>query len=98
MRKKHPTENYNQLGNLLERYKKHFKPPQASVEKVCISAIRDISGIPLGAHQITYTVNSRTIAINAPSLIKSELKTHHTAILIELEKRLGIGGAPTTII
>jgi hypothetical protein len=98
MRRKLPTENYNQLGNLLERYKKHFKPPQASVEKVCISVIKDITGMPLGAHQITYTVHSRTVTIKAPSLIKSELKTHHTAILLELEKRLGLGGAPTTII
>lgn len=98
MRRKNPTENYNQLGNLLERYKKHLKPPQASVEKVCVSVIKDLTDIPLGSHQIGYTVSSRTMTIKAPSLIKSELKTHHTAILKELEKRLGIGSAPQTII
>ena len=98
MRRKRPEQNYNQLGNLLERYKKQLKPPQASVEKVCVSVVADLTGIPLGAHQITYTVSSRTITIKASSLIKSELKTHYTAILLELEKRLGLGSAPTTII
>ena len=98
MKKKDPTENNNQLGNLLQRYKKCFTPPQASVEKECIIVIKKICDIGLLPHQVSYTVATRTIAIKAPSLLRSELRFHHEAILIELKKYLGDKNSPNTII
>ena len=98
MKKKDPTENHSQLGNLLERYKRCFTPPQASVEKECITVIKEVCDIGLLPHQVSYTVSTRTIAIKAPSLLRSELRLHHEAILVALGKRLGNKNSPHTII
>jgi len=96
--KKDPSFNKNQLGNLLERYKTHFQPPQASVEKECILVIKDVTGIELTKQQISYSVVTRTLVIKAPSLIRSELKTKHPLILKELSGRLGSKNPPVAII
>ena len=96
--KKDPTGNINQLGNLLERYLKVLKPPQASVEKECIEVIKEITTLELKPHHIKYTVGSKTISITAPSILRSELRRFHPEIIQELQKRLGAQNAPTTII
>jgi hypothetical protein len=96
--RKDPNQNENQLGNLLERYKKILKPPQASVEKEAILVIKELTSITVHSHQISYTVGSRTLVIKTPSIIRSELKSHHPAIIKELQGRLGAQNAPTTII
>jgi predicted nuclease of predicted toxin-antitoxin system len=98
MKKKDPTENQSQLGNLLLRYKTHFRPPQASVERECILVIKDITGIDVGIHQITYNVPTQTIILKTPSLVTSELKTKYSAILSALQKRLNSPNPPKTII
>jgi len=98
MRKKDPSDNDRQLGRLLERYKTLLKPPQASVEKECIAVIEEMTGIALKPHQVRYTVSSRTITIKAPSILRSELSFHRTAILEVLKNRLGDTSAPTAII
>jgi hypothetical protein len=97
MKKKDPTENLSQLGNLLLRYKKKFKPPQASVEKVAIEVIAEVCGYTLLPHQIEYTVSTKTLTIKAPSLVRSELKTHTVRILQLLRERL-LDSAPTTLL
>jgi hypothetical protein len=96
--KKDPNENKNQLGNLLERYKRILKPPQATVEKEAIIVIATLTNITLLPHQLSYTVSSRTLIIKAPSIIRSELKIHHPAIVKDLQGRLGAQNAPSTII
>jgi hypothetical protein len=98
MRKKDPTENQNQLGNLLERYKRILHPPQATVEKEAIDVIKNLTGITVKNNQLRYSVGTRTLSISAPSLIRSELRSRHREILTELQKRLGVAHAPTAII
>jgi hypothetical protein len=97
-KRKDPLENKNQLGNLLERYKKLIKPPQATVEKEAIVVIEGLTTIKLLSHQLTYTVGSRTLIIKAPSIICSELRVHHPVIIKELQRRLGAQNAPITIL
>ncbi len=96
--KKSPTSNEQQLGNLLARYKNHFKPPQASVVKECLEVIQDVCGIILEQKHLTYTVSNKTLTVQTSSLVRSELKTNHQAITKELEKRLGAHNAPKVII
>lgn len=98
MKKKPAQENGQQLGNLLARYKERFKPPQASVVKECVEVIGVVTGITLQQHQLTYTVSTRTITVQASSLIRSELKTHQQAITKALQERLGAHNAPKVII
>lgn len=85
------------LGDLFERYRTHFKAPQATIEKEFINVVKDVTGFTLSANQVTYTVSTRTISLQAPSLIKSELKFHHTAILQKLVEQLGKDGSPKVI-
>jgi len=96
--KKDPTQNENQLGNLLARYKKIFKPPQASVEKECIAVIIEVCGITLLPHQIEYQVATKTLQLKTPSLLRSELKLKSGLILAELAKRLDASTTPTTLL
>lgn len=98
MQKKDPSQNSAQLGNLLERYKKIFKPPQASVEKEAIEVVKHVCGIQLLPHQLSYTVATKTLYIKAPSLLRSELLMHRSTIVTELRTRLGEGNAPTTLL
>lgn len=98
MKKKSPNENRAQLGNLLERYKKILKPPQATVEKEAIVVIKELTNIGVLPHQLTYIVATKTLVLKTPSIIRSELKVHHLAIIKELQSRLGAQNAPHTIL
>lgn len=95
--RKPPTDNGQQLGNLIERYKRILKPPQASVEKQAIETIANITGIVLQADQVGYQTGSRTLIIKAPSLVRSELLLSYDAILKALQAELGTANAPTHI-
>lgn len=85
------------LGDLFEKYRNHFKAPQASVIKECAFVIKEVSGFDVPVEKITYNVNTKTININLPSVFKSELKFHHQNILKKLEEKLGIETAPKNI-
>lgn len=87
-----------QLGDLFEKYRLRLKAPQSTVEKECVVVIREVAGFTITAAQVTYTVSTRTISLQVPSLLKSELRFHHTAILQELENRLGRDGCPKVIL
>lgn len=86
------------LGDLFEKYRTHFKAPQASVEKECVAVVKEVTGFTLTQEQVSYTVSTRTISLQVPSLLKSELRFHYAAILSKLTERLGKDGAPKTIL
>ena len=77
------------VGDLFEKYKVRFKAPQATVEKACALAIKEVTGFTVKDEQIVYTVSNRTLRVNVPSVLKSELRFHQEAILTELEAQLG---------
>jgi len=85
------------LSTILEKFQKRFTPPQASVEKRVAELICELTPLTVTADQITYSVPSRTISIQVPSILKSELQHHKTAILGRLEKEMGVTNCPKTI-
>jgi hypothetical protein len=87
-----------QIGSLFERYQKVLKAPQASVEKELIVVVKEVCGYDLQRTQVRYVVASRTIYLQVPSLLRSELKFYHTRILEALQARLGGDSAPKTIL
>lgn len=87
-----------QIGDLFERYRTRIKAPQASVEKVCVEVIKDVTGYTVTIKQVTYTVATRTLSIQVPSVLKTELKFHYATILQTLEKRLGTTTSPKVIL
>ena len=86
------------IGDLFEKYRTKFKAPQASVEKACIEVIKEVTGFDVTLDQVTYTISTRTIYIQAPSILKSELRFHYTEIIKKLEDELGKDGSPQTIL
>ncbi len=82
------------VKDLFEKYRKHLQAPQKSVELESIRVIGEITNITLKEQQVAYTVFSRTLAIQAPSILKQEIKKNQEAILKELKARLGEKSAP----
>ena len=86
------------VGSLFEKYKLRLKPPQGSVINKVIEVIEDITGITLEKTQIKYSIHTKVISLNAPSLIKQEIKLKQDEILIHLKARLGVINTPTLIL
>ncbi|MCA9354093.1 MAG: hypothetical protein KC877_01085 [Candidatus Kaiserbacteria bacterium] len=97
-------ENYStpkamkQMSDLFEKYKNHFKPPQASVEKVVVEAIEAIAGFEVSIEQVTYTVSTKTVSLAIPSILKTELRMRQKDILEYLQRSLGKNNAPVAIL
>lgn len=86
------------VGDLFEKYRKHFKAPQATVEKACAKVIKKVSGFDVSPENITYTVSTHTISLQVPSVLKSELRFYNEKILQQLQQDLGETGAPKLIL
>jgi len=86
------------VGSLFEKYKQRLKPPQGSVIKEVIEVIIDLTGITLENKQIKYSIHTKIISIQAPSLIKQEIKLKQDEILLHLKARLGINNTPNLIL
>lgn len=85
------------VGDLFESYKKRLKAPQATVEKTFIEVTKEVTGFTLQKSQVSYTVSTRTISLQVPSILKSELSFQYEAILKQLEQTLGQTGCPKKI-
>lgn len=96
--KKPATENAVQIGNLLSKYRSNLQPPQASIEKAYIKAVDEVLGLSLTSNQVSYTVATKTIFIQAPSIIKTEIKRKQPQILSALEKHLPNNSKPETVL
>jgi hypothetical protein len=86
------------VGSLFARYQKILVPPQASVEKRFVEIVCEITPLTITKNQVAYSVSSRTISLTAPSVIKSELQHHKTAILEKLASEMGVKNAPKVIL
>ncbi len=85
------------ISDLFARYKNIIKPPQASVIKEFIEVCKEVSGLDIKNEQCSYVLSTKTIYLQTPSLIKSELMQKKSQILIEMGKRMG-KNTPTQII
>ncbi len=86
------------VKDLFEKYRKTLQAPQKTVELEAIRVIGEITNLKLKEEQVSYTVSTRVLSVNAPSLIKQELKIKHNSIIDELKKRLGVKNSPQTIL
>lgn len=86
------------VGDLFEKYRKTLKAPQGSVEVAAIEVICEVTRFTLKREQVSYTVSTRTLHLNAPSLLKSEIRFHHQTILDGLKTKLGERSCPLIIL
>ena len=86
------------VKDLFEKYRKTLQAPQKTVELEAIRVIGEITHLKLKEEQVSYTVSTRVLSVNASSLIKQELKMKHNLIIAELKKQLGTKSSPQTIL
>jgi hypothetical protein len=89
------------IRHISERFShhlQHLKPPQKTVEKMVCEVVSEVCHISLESHQVRYTVYSRTVSIQAPSIIKTEIQSAQNVLLDRLKQRLGAASAPTTLL
>lgn len=98
MKKKDPTYNPDQLGNLLERYKKVLKPPQQSVIKEVVSVVNENMGLSVLSSQFEYKVSSRVVYIKTGSLVRTEILRKKEVLKKALIERLGESNSPVDFI
>ncbi|MFN3188239.1 MAG: hypothetical protein ACK42D_01705 [Candidatus Paceibacteria bacterium] len=84
------------VGSLFDKYKNILQPPQSTVLTEVVEVINDVCGVKLQKKYIKYSVNSKTISIVAPSVLKQEVMRKQSEILLHLRGRLGLK-APTKI-
>lgn len=98
MEKKPAHTNKQHLSNVLSLYKDRFKPPQASVEKVFIQVVQEVTGFSLKPNQVNYSVGNKIISLQVSSLIKTELKSKQQAIVERLVEVLPKQDVPKVIL
>lgn len=86
------------VRDLFEKYRKNLHAPQKTVEVEAVRVIGELIHITLTDQQIRYTVSTRTLSIQVPSVLKQELRRHYPIILQELKARLGEKSAPQVIL
>lgn len=86
------------VGDLFLKYQTTLQAPQASVEKACVVAIKEVAGFVVSQDCVTYTVATRTISLRVPSVLKSELQFYTEKILARLEQELGAKSVPKTVL
>jgi|GEM_PF-2138200 hypothetical protein len=86
------------LGSLFAKYQDTFKPPQATVQKKAVLVIADLLQIQLREDQLSYKTTTRTLKINAPSVIRSEIIRRKPELLAVLQRELGVSNAPTDLL
>ena len=86
------------IGDLFDKYKNHFKPPQASVEKVFVKVVKEKIGIEIDQKFIEYQPANRTLYLKIPSIVKTQIKIKEKEILKATEKDLGLNNSPKQIV
>lgn len=85
------------ISDLFDKYKKTLRPPQSSVEKEVVAIIEDVAGFTIKPEQVTYQPNTKTVQLNVPSVLKTEILKQQSRILSELQRCLGKNNAPTRL-
>lgn len=86
------------VGDLFDKYRARIKAPQATVEKASVQVIKELTGFSVTVEQVTYTVSTRTLSLQVPSVLKTELRFKQQEILVALEQQLGKDGCPRVIL
>jgi hypothetical protein len=86
------------LSALFDKYIKTLKAPQKTVEKAARVAIFEVTGLQLVDAQIKYTVSTQTLFVNAPSIMRTEIKIKNEEILRALQVVLGKNQSEVTLL
>jgi len=97
MKEYKPPAAMKHIGGLFERYRTTIKAPQGSVESEAILVIKTVTGFTVKKEQLVYTVSTKTLSLNVPSVLKTEVLFKRDQILQQLQKNLGSTNAPQVL-
>lgn len=86
------------LADFFARYKERLIAPQRSVEERAALVISELVGIPVTVEQLSYTPGTRTLFVQAPSVVKMEVLRRVDEVIAALQATLGVQSAPHHII
>ncbi|QSH39176.1 hypothetical protein JXR01_02615 [Candidatus Kaiserbacteria bacterium] len=82
------------INNLLDRYA-HIQAPDATIKKAFIKAVEETIDFVIDKKDVK--INKHTAHVNAPSVIKSEIRFNQQDILKKVNKEMGDKNALTAI-
>lgn len=91
-------EGVKRISTLFDKYKNTLRAPQGSVINTFCEVVDELIGVRVKKEQVSYNTYNKTIVLNSPGVIKSEIKINKKEILNHLKGRLGVGSAPKDII
>ena len=86
------------LSTLFEKYKKTLKAPQVIVIDCFCEVIEELLKYPISKEKVKYLVHTKTLKINAPGPLKSEIQLRKKEIIAHMKGRLGEQSAPCEIL
>lgn len=92
------TRELTKVSALFDIYKEKLRAPQQTVVDAVVEVIADVTGMKIDGARCVYTVSTRTLATNAPAVVRQEIKMHHAEIVVHLQGRLGVASAPLCIL
>ncbi len=86
------------ISDLFKKYTDVLKAPQGTVVQAFIEVIYDVLGVRVEKDQCTYTVSSKTLTVQVPGMIKSEIKLQKGTIMKKMAEKIGEKNIPQTIL
>lgn len=86
------------LGSLFATLRERFVAPQQTVIDAAVVVVSELLEYEIKPEHCSYTVSSRTLSFQVPSLLKHEIKKREVEILERLVAILGVKGAPRQIL
>lgn len=96
--KKKRGQGIVKVADLFEKYRKTLTAPQGVVVTAFQEVIFDLLGVRIEKEQCNYQVGSKTLSVQVPGMIKSEIKLQKKLILQKMAEKLGAKSAPTEIL
>lgn len=78
-----------QIGSLFDKYKKTLRPPQRSVEKKALEVINQEFQFHLTEANLSYNPKTKTLKLNVPSVVRTEVMRQKSRVLVRLKTVLG---------
>lgn len=86
------------VSDLFLKYKERLIAPESSVTNAFVEVVEDLMGVKVSVDRVKYTPSSRTLSLNLPATLKSEIKLNEKEIISHLKGRIGVKNAPKTIL
>lgn len=97
-KKKQRGQGIVKISDLFKKYAETLQAPQGVVVDAFIDAVHVVLGVRLEKEQCSYTVQTKTLMVRAPGIIKTEIKKQQKQLLDHMRETVGAKSIPKTIL